>query len=113
MKRNVKCMLMAILLPCATVSAQVASVEFFPQGKALAKTYEPMFIGCDGGQAIFVQMSGRLRNKMDLVSYDMEQNELVRMPVTEDKELVCYGGYINGDSVDQPTAVGGHLSDRP
>lgn len=100
MKRNVKCMLMAILLPCAMVSAQVASVEFFPQGKALAKTYEPMFIGCDGGQAIFVQMSGRLRNKMDLVSYDMEQNELVRMPVTEDKELVCYGGYINGDSVD-------------
>lgn len=100
MKKIVFPILVAVLFQCTPMLAQVASVEFFPQGKALAKTYEPLFVGCKDGQAVFVQMTGRLRNKMELVIYDMEQEELARVALADEKEVDCYGGYINGDSVD-------------
>lgn len=100
MKIKTILMCLAAVLAGVKVSAQVAEMEVFPQGKALAKTYEPQFIGSDGQQTIFVQMAGRSKKKMELVSYDMEQKELVRVLVSDDKEVKCYGGYINGDYVD-------------
>jgi hypothetical protein len=106
LKRNAKIALFASLILVFQLSilnslqGQVADVEFLPQGKALAKTYEPRFIGCENGQAVFVEMAGRLRNKMELASYDMEQNELARLQLTDDKEVQCYGGYINGSNID-------------
>ena len=100
MKRNTFCMLIALILPCTFVSAQVADVEFLPQGRALAKSYEPRFIGCENGQVVFIEKAGRLRNKMELASYDMEQKELARVQMTDNKEVQCYGGYINGSNID-------------
>lgn len=93
-------MLIALILPCTFVSAQVADVEFLPQGRALAKSYEPRFIGCENGQVVFIEKAGRLRNKMELASYDMEQKELARVQMTDNKEVQCYGGYINGSNID-------------
>lgn len=92
--------MVAVLLGCMASKAQVASVDFFPQGKVLAQSYEPIFIGCEEGQAVFVQLTGRLRNKMELASFDMEQKELARVSLTDDKEVKCHGGYINGDNID-------------
>lgn len=80
--------------------AQVGEVTFYPQGKVVAKTFEPRFIGYKDGQVVLVEMAGRLRNKMELASYDLEQNELARTLLTDDKEVECYGGYINGDFID-------------
>lgn len=91
--------LLAVLL-AAGVNAQVAEIENYPQGKAVAKTYEPQFIGCDGEHVYMIEMSGRLKNKMELVCYNMEQKELARQLMTEDKEVRCYGGYLNEGGVD-------------
>jgi hypothetical protein len=92
--------MLSTLLLMHWATAQVAEVEFLPQGKVLAKTFEPRFIGCENGQAVFVEMAGRLRNKMELASYDMEQSELARLQITDDKEVQCYGGYVNGSNID-------------
>lgn len=89
-----------LTLHFSPILAQVGEVTFFPKGKIVAKTFEPRFIGSQDGQVVFVEMTGRLRNKMELASYDLEQNELARTALTDDKDVECYGGYINGDSID-------------
>lgn len=90
----------AALFVCFAAQGQVAQLQSFGQGNTLAKTYEPQFIGSDGQQAFFVQMTGRLKNKMELVSYDMEQHELARVQLSDDKEVKCYGGYLNNGGID-------------
>lgn len=91
--------LLALMLAVG-VNAQVGEMESYKQGKGLAKTFEPQFIGSDGQQAVFVQMTGRMKNKAELVSYDMEQKELVRVRLTENDDLRCYGGYLNASGID-------------
>lgn len=88
------------MLMAAGVSAQVGELESYKQGKGLAKTFEPQFIGSDGQQAVFVQMAGRMKDKAELVSYDMEQKELGRVRMTENDDLRCYGGYLNASGID-------------
>lgn len=88
------------MLMAAGVNAQVGEMENYKQGKGLAKTFEPQFIGSDGQQAVFVQMAGRMKNKAELVSYDMEQKELGRVRMTENDDLRCYGGYLNASGID-------------
>ena len=66
----------------------------------MAKSYEPRFIGCDKNQVVLIEMAGRLRNRMEVARYDLEQNELARAALTEDKNVECYGGYVNGEYVD-------------
>ena len=83
-----------------TMAAQVAEIESFPQGKAAAKTYEPQFIGSDGQQVWMIEMTGRMKNKPELVCYTMDQKETGRVRLTDDKETKCYGGYLNNGKVD-------------
>lgn len=80
--------------------AQVANIEFFPKGKAVAKTYDSHFIGCKDGHVVLAETTGRLKNKTELACYDLEQNELARTTLSNDKEVLCYGGYINGQYID-------------
>lgn len=98
LKKLMLCLAVAIV-PLTTV-AQVAEIEDFPQGKVVARTYEPQFIGSDGTHVWMVEMSGRMKNKPELVCYTLEQNELSRVKLTEDKETKCYGGYLNNGKLD-------------
>ena len=96
-KKVVLCLLALMVAGQWTVSAQIGEVENYKQGKGLAKTFEPQFIGSDGQVAVFVQMAGRMKNKAELVSYDMEQKELARVRLSENDDLRSYGGYVNGN----------------
>ena len=99
-KKVVLCLLALMVAGQWTVSAQIGEVENYKQGKGLAKTFEPQFIGSDGQVAVFVQMAGRMKNKAELVSYDMEQKELARVRLSENDDLRSYGGYVNGNYAD-------------
>ena len=93
----------------ALANAQIADISIMEKkGTVASKDYDIHFIGLDGQRAIFVQntsllkdMKGnRLRNKKILVSYDMNQEELARVELCDDKTVLCYGGFLNGDNVD-------------
>ena len=88
------------LVLAVAVQAQVADLHEYAQGRAVTKSYSPMFIGCDGSRIAFIEFSGRMKNKVELATYDMNQKELARTLVTEDKEMRCYGGFINGSHID-------------
>ena len=91
---------MVLTMMCATTMAQVGELVNHGQGKAVAKSYEPQFIGSDGQRVVLIEKAGRMRDKLELVGYDMEQNELVRVKMVDDKELNCYGGYMNQGGID-------------
>lgn len=99
--KGLKSMFLAMLVALAAVAtAQVAEVQTYPQGKALNKSYDLQYIGSDAGRVLLVQPAGRLRDKAELVCFDMEQKELAREMVCDSKDLQCYGGYWNAGGVD-------------
>jgi len=81
-------------------TAQVADLQEYAPGKAVTKTYEPQYIGCDGERVVMVEATGRRKNKIELVAYSMDQAEMGRVLITDDKDLRCYGGFINGTHID-------------
>ena len=99
-KKVMLCLLALVVAGQWSMNAQIGELENYKQGKGLAKTFEPQFIGSDGQLAIFVQMAGRMKNKAELVNYNMEQKELARVRLTENDDLRCYGGYVNGNYAD-------------
>lgn len=100
MKLNKLMLCLAVLCAPLAVTAQMAEIEEFPQGKVVARTYEPHFIGSDGNHVWMVELTGRMKNKPELVCYNMEQKELSRVQLTDDKETKCYGGYLNNGKLD-------------
>ena len=100
MKRIATLIVMIALAAASQAQTQPAQIETFPQGKAATQSYMPRFIGNSGDTVFFVEASGRMKNKLDLVAYTMEQQELARIRLTDDKEVNCYGGYVNGGFVD-------------
>ena len=81
-------------------TAQVADLQEYANGTVVTKTYSPQFIGCDGERVVMVEELGRRKNRIELVAYSMDQVELGRVMLTDDKELSCYGGFINGSNID-------------
>ncbi len=83
------------------VSAQVADLQEYAQGRVTSRDFDAAFIGCDGNRAVYVEnASSRKKQKTELVAYNMDRQELERVPLTEGSDTRCYGGFINGQHVD-------------
>lgn len=89
------------IMVCYGANAQVADLREYAQNKVSVKTFDAAFIGCDGNRVVYVEnASTRKKQKTELVAYNMDRVELVRLPLTEGKDIRCYGGFINGQYVD-------------
>ena len=84
----------------AAAFAQNVTLQVEPEGKAFTKSYQQRFIGSDGQSVVLVQNAGRRKDKMELVRFDMQQNELGRVMIGTEKERDCYGGFVNGQHID-------------
>lgn len=68
-----------------SLMAQTVNVTFEPQAKGVAKHRRQTFVGSDGNCAVFLQNKGTMSFKIELASYDMQQNELARVAFCKTK----------------------------
>ena len=92
--------LLAALLFATGGQAQTITFDQMPQAKGVIKNSIPHFIGCDGENLLLIQRSGRLKNRLELVKYNLSLQEQSRTEVYGGEDYNCYGGYINDGHID-------------
>lgn len=92
--------LFAALLMGIAATAQTVSFDLKAEGKGTNKTDIPQFIGCDNQRIVLVESTGLIKNRLSLVAYSLDQQELARVELGSGKETSTYGGYINGQHID-------------
>lgn len=92
--------LLAVLLIAIAGEAQTISFDQMPEAKGVIKNSIPHYIGSDGDNLLLIQRSGRLKNRLELVKYNMSLKEQSRTEVYGGEEYNCYGGYINDGYID-------------
>lgn len=97
--RKTLLLLMAIFT-MAAVSAQNVRFDQQPEGKALRRKMNVQFVDGDGQNTLLMEYTGRLKNKMSLVSYNNAQKELARVDMGKSDDTRFYGGFINGEYAD-------------
>lgn len=92
--------LFATLLLATGLQAQTIAFDQMPEAKGVVKNSIPLYIGSDGENVVFIQRSGRLKNRLELVKYDLSLKEQCRAGLDGGEDYRCYGGYINGGHID-------------
>ena len=92
--------LLAALLMAIGGQAQTITFDQMPEAKGVIKNSIPHFIGCDGENLLLIQRSGRLKNRLELVKYNLSLQEQSRTEVYGGEDYNCYGGYINDGHID-------------
>lgn len=99
MKRQIP-LLLSLLLLATNLQAQTVSFDQLPETKGVIKNSIPLYIGSTDENIVLVQRSGRLKNRLELVKYDLSLQEQSRTELNSGEDHTCYGGYINGPHID-------------
>ena len=97
-----KKLLLLCLLVVLTTALRAQNINLFTEdvSRNLNRALETQFLCTDGDRLVCIEYSGRLKNRRQLVCYDMSQREVARTDMGKTADYKCYTAFVNGQTLD-------------